>query len=288
MTAPEIRPRRRLLGVYWRRLRRRRAALIGTAVFVVFLVMALAGPWLTPYGYSDQSPDRLEPPGWPHLFGTDQFGRDIFSRVVAGAQGVFFLGGSATILAVLVGTAIGLVSGYYGRFLDEIIMRVLDVFLAIPSLLLALVLLATLGSSNLNLILVITVLYVPVLARVTRSMVLDLKTKEFVEAARIRGERSGYILFREVLPNALAPLLVEASIRFSYAIFLVASLGFLGLGAQPPSPDWGLQVNEARGWFATAPWMLLFPAGAIALLVVSTSLMTDGLRHVLQPKGAER
>jgi peptide/nickel transport system permease protein len=262
--------------------------LIGTAVFVVFLVMALAGPWLTPYGYSDQSPDRLEPPGWPHLFGTDQFGRDIFSRVVAGAQGVFFLGGSATILAVLVGTAIGLVSGYYGRFLDEIIMRVLDVFLAIPSLLLALVLLATLGSSNLNLILVITVLYVPVLARVTRSMVLDLKTKEFVEAARIRGERSGYILFREVLPNALAPLLVEASIRFSYAIFLVASLGFLGLGAQPPSPDWGLQVNEARGWFATAPWMLLFPAGAIALLVVSTSLMTDGLRHVLQPKGAER
>jgi peptide/nickel transport system permease protein len=144
------------------------------------------------------------------------------------------------------------------------------------------VLLATLGPSNRNLVLVVALLYVPPIARVVRSMVLELKTKEFVEAAKVRGERHAYILFREILPNSLGPLLVEVSMRFSYSIFLVASLGFLGLGVQPPSPDWGLQINEARNFFSMAPWLLLFPAGAISLLVVSTSLMSDGLRQILQ------
>ena len=162
-------------------------------------------------------------------------------------------------------------------------MRLLDVLLSFPSLLLALVLLSVVGPSNVNLVLVVTLLYIPMIARVVRSMVLDLKTKEFVEAARVRGERKSYILFREVLPNSLPPLLVEASMRFSYSIFLVASLGFLGLGVQPPSPDWGLQINEARNFFAIAPWVLLFPAGTIALLVIATNLMSDGLRQVMLP-----
>src|SRR5665811_948867 len=144
-------------------------------------------------------------------------------------------------------------------------------------------LVATTGPSDLNLILVIAVLYIPMFARIARSMVLDLRTREFVEAARLRGEKRSYILFREMLPNALPPLLVEASIRFAYSIFLVASLGFLGLGVQPPSPDWGLQINEARNYFRQAPWMLLFPAGAISTLVVSVNLMSDGLRRVLVP-----
>jgi peptide/nickel transport system permease protein len=126
------------------------------------------------------------------------------------------------------------------------------------------------------------------LARVVRSMVLDLKTKEFVDAAKTRGEKNLFILFREILPNAIAPLFVEMSMRFSYSIFLVASLGFLGLGVQPPSPDWGLQINEARAYFSTAPWMLLFPAGAISLLVIVTNLMSDGLRHILQPEVGRR
>ena len=161
-------------------------------------------------------------------------------------------------------------------------MRILDVLLSFPPLLFALLLLATVGPSQLNLLLVVSVLYVPMLARLARGMVLDLKTREFIEAARIRGERGAVILFREILPNALAPLLVEMSVRFSYAIFLVASLGFLGLGVQPPSPDWGLQINEARSYFSTAPWILLFPAAAISLLVVATNLMTDGLRQALR------
>jgi peptide/nickel transport system permease protein len=148
------------------------------------------------------------------------------------------------------------------------------------------VLLATAGTSSLNLVFVIAILFIPMFARVTRSMVLDLRTKEFIDAARLRGDTRRYVLFREMLPNALPPLIVETSVRFSYSIFLVASLGFLGLGVQPPSPDWGMQVNEARNYFALAPWMLVFPALAIAALVISTSLLADGLRNVFSPVGA--
>ena len=139
------------------------------------------------------------------------------------------------------------------------------------------------GPATGNLIAVGAILYFPMIARVTRSMVLDLKTREFIEAAVMGGEKRLFILFREILPNAAAPILLEASMRFSYSIFLVASLGFLGLGVQPPSPDWGLQINEARGWLTSAPWVLLFPAAAISLLVIATNLMTDGLRQTLQP-----
>ena len=210
----------------------------------------------------------------------------MFSRVLVGAREVFFLGGIGTILAAVIGTSLGLVAGYAGRLWDEGIMRLLDVLLAFPALLLAMVLLATTGGSDLNLILVIAVVYIPLFARIARSMVLDLRTSGFVEAARMRGETRRYLLFREMLPNAMPPLIVEASVRFAYSIFLVASLGFLGLGVPPPSPDWGLQVNEARTFFDVAPWMLLFPAGAIALLVIGTSLMADGLRYVFSPPGS--
>jgi peptide/nickel transport system permease protein len=154
-----------------------------------------------------------------------------------------------------------------------------------PPLLLAMLILFSLGPSRLNVVLIVGFLYVPTVARVVRSVVLDLKTRQFVEAARLRGEGSLYIMFREILPNALPALAVEASMRFSYAIFLVASLGFLGLGVQPPSPDWGLMVGEARNFFAQASWALLAPAGAIALLVVGVGFLSDGLRRLLGPGG---
>ena len=278
----------RRAGVYWRRLRRQPVALAGTVIFVFFLLIAVFGPLAAPYDYTAQnSRVRLQGPSLAHWMGTDNYGRDVLSRVLVGAREVFFLGGVGTALAAILGTALGLLAGYIGRLWDEAIMRVLDVLLAFPALLLAMVLLATVGPSNLNLILVIAVLYIPMFARIARSMVLDLRTREFVEAARLRGETRRYILFQEVLPNSLPPLLVEASIRFAYSIFLVASLGFLGLGVQPPSPDWGRQVNEARTFFDAAPWMLFFPTAAISLLVIGTSLMADGLRHVFGPPGAE-
>lgn len=286
--AAQEQQRRSLWYTVLQRLRRNPPALVGSLIFCFFLLMAFIGPWVATHEFQAQDiTNRLQGPSLQHFFGTDQYGRDIFSRIVTGSRGIFLLGGTGTILAGIVGITIGLIAGYLGGIWDEILMRILDIFLAFPPLLLALVILASLGPNLVNLILVVAILYVPVLARVTRSMVLDIKTKEFVEAAIIRGEKRYYILFREILPNAIAPLLVELSMRFSYAIFLVASLGFLGLGVQPPSPDWGLQINEARSFFSRAPWMLLFPAGAISLLVISTNLMTDGLRDILQP-GAER
>jgi peptide/nickel transport system permease protein len=272
--------------LYWRRLLKRPAALVGTIIFCFFLFLALFGPWVAPYDYQAQDAHlRLATPTLSHPFGADQFGRDIFSRIIVGTRNIFLLGGFGTLVAVVIGTAIGLASGYVGGNTDEVIMRLLDVLLSFPSLLLALVLLSTVGPSNLNIVLVVAILYIPMVARVVRSMVLDLKNKEFVEAARVRGEKNSYVLFREILPNSLPPLLVEASMRFSYSIFLVASLGFLGLGVQPPSPDWGLQINEARNFFSIAPWVLLFPACTIALLVIATNLMSDGLRQVMLPGG---
>lgn len=274
--------RMRRLRSYGRRLSREPVTLVATGVFALFLLLALVGPLIAPYGYAEHIPaDRLVGPSSGHLFGTDQFGRDVFTRVIVGSRNIFFLAGFSTIFAVVLGTTVGLFSAYYGGFLDEIVTRLLDVLLSIPPLLLGLVLLGTLGSSRLNLILVVALLYLPSIARVVRSMVLDLKTREFVDAARLRGEGDVYIMFREILPSALPPLLVEGSIRFAYSIFLVASLGFLGLGVQPPSPDWGLQINEARTYFRQAPWMLLFPAGAISTLVVSVNLMSDGLQRVI-------
>ena len=253
------------------------------------LLLPLPGrlrPLDRPYDYEKQSADlRLATPTLSHPFGADQFGRDILSRIIVGTRNIFLLGGFGTAVAVVIGTAIGLFAGYIGGTTDEVVMRLLDVLLSFPSLLLALVLLSTVGPSNLNIVFVVAILYIPMVARVVRSMVLDLKNKEFVEAARVRGETRSYVLFREILPNSLPPLLVEASMRFSYSIFLVASLGFLGLGVQPPSPDWGLQINQARAFFAIAPWVLLFPACTIALLVISTNLMSDGLRQVMLPGG---
>ncbi|MGD9018104.1 MAG: ABC transporter permease [Desulfobacterales bacterium] len=277
-------PRASIWRLVLGRLVRNPGAMAGTIVFSFFLLMAFIGPWVVPYEYQAQDiSNRLKPPGADHFFGTDQYGRDIFSRILVGSRGIFLLAGSGTLLAGMVGIALGLLSGYVGGIWDEILMRILDIFLAFPPLLLALVILASVGPALINLVMVVAILYVPVLARVTRSMVLDIKTKEFVAAAITRGEGRTYILFHEILPNAYAPLLVELSMRFAYGIFLVASLGFLGLGVQPPSPDWGLQINEARSFFSRAPWMLLFPAAAISLLVVATNLMTDGLRSILHP-----
>ena len=279
-------PRPSRLATLWRWLRRYPATLIGFGIVGFFVLMAVFGSSIAPYGFSDQASDeRLQPPSATHLFGTDQFGRDILSRILVGSRDVFLRAGSGTILAVLAGLTPGLLSGYYGGWLDEIAMRLMDVLLSIPPLLLAMVILGTVGSSSINVVLVVGLLYIPMVARVVRSVVLDLKTREFIEAAKLRGERSAYILYREIFPNVLPPLAVESSMRFSYAIFLVASLGFLGLGVQPPAPDWGFMVGEARTWFASAQWILLFPAGTIALLVVGVGFMSDGLRRLLLPGG---
>ena len=265
------------------RLYRRPVSAIGATLVFGFFLLALFGPWIAPFTATEQNfQSPLEGPSSTHLFGTDRFGRDVFSRVVVGTRSIFALAGFGTLLGVLLGTGFGLLSGFRGGWFDEILMRVFDSILAIPALLLALLLLGTIGSSSYGVLFVIAAVYTPIVARVVRSEVLAIKTRDYVEAARLQGESTLYILTREILPGVLPALSVEAALRFSYAIFLVASLGFLGVGVQPPTPNWGLMVKAARDFAEVAPWWLLFPAGAISVLVVGMNLLADGLKRVLQ------
>jgi peptide/nickel transport system permease protein len=255
----------------------------GTSIVVLFILMAIFGPLIAPYEANEQFYEAArQPPSAEYWFGTDHLGRDVFSRVLLGARDILLLAGLGTLLAVICGTFFGLISGYFGGLFDEGVMRFFDALLAMPALLLALLLLGTFGPSRNSVLLVIIIVYTPIVARVVRSVVLSVKPKGFVEAARLRNESLGYILRREILPSVLPALTVEAALRFSYAIFLVASLGFLGVGVQPPNPDWGLMVSEARPHVSLTPWALYFPAAAIAIVVIGVNLMADGLKKALQ------
>jgi peptide/nickel transport system permease protein len=276
------------LRLAFRRLYEKPVTAIGATIFLLFLLAALIGPLIAPYGVNQMvADDALQPPSAAHWFGTDNLGRDVFSRVILGAREITSLSGLGTLLAVIAGTLIGLASGYQGGWLDELVMRFFDSLLSMPALLLALLLLGILGPSRNSVLIVIVVVYTPIVARVVRSVVLSVKTKAFVEAARLQGESLGRILLREILPSALPALTVEAALRFSYAIFLVASLGFLGVGVQPPSPNWGLMVKEARDNVNQAPWGLYFPAGAISVVVIGVNLMADGIKRFLQASTVE-
>jgi peptide/nickel transport system permease protein len=270
---------------------------LGSAIVMGFLALAVIGPLIAPFTANDQHSLPLTAPGGENLLGTDALGRDIFSRIILGTRSIFVTAGTGTLIAVLIGAALGLFIGFRGGWIDEVVSRVIDAFLALPALLVALVVLGVVrnldappGSlqaalADSSVLLVIALVYVPIVARVVRSGTLDIKTRAFVQAAQIRGESSLYIIFREILPSVMPALVVEASLRFSYAIFLVASLGFLGAGARPPSPDWGLMVNENRRIYAVAPWAVSYPAAAIALLVVGVNLMSDGIKRLVQRGG---
>lgn len=271
------------LARVWRGLYARPASAFGASLLVLFVFCALFGSLLAPYGENEQFGSAArQPPSWEHLFGTDNLGRDVFSRVLLGSWGILSLSGLGTLLSVGLGALVGLFSGYRGGWLDELVMRVFDSLLSIPALLLALVLLGSIGAGRNNVLIVLVVVYTPIVARVVRSVVLRVKTRGFVEAAQTQGEGELDILFREILPSVWPALAVETGLRFSYSIFLIASLGFLGLGVQPPSPDWGLMVKEARVNVSQTPWAMAFPAGAIALLVVGVNLTADGLKRILR------
>jgi peptide/nickel transport system permease protein len=261
----------------------RPASAFGATVVAVFLVIAVCGPLIAPYDATEQITTAMrQAPSGRHLFGTDRLGRDVFSRVIWGARDIISLAGLGTVLAVAAGTTFGLFSGYRGGLFDEVLFRFFDSLLAMPALLLALLLLGTIGPSRDSILGVIVVVYTPIVARVVRSVVLAVKPKGFVEAVRVQGESLFHILFHEILPSVFPALAVEGALRFSYAIFLVASLGFLGVGVQPPNPDWGLMVSESRNYVSLTPWALYFPAGAISLLVIGVNLLADGLKRALQ------
>ncbi len=252
----------------------------------LFLMLALTGPFWVPFGENQQIYENAgQPPSSQHWFGTDNLGRDVFSRVVLGTGEVLTYAGLGTALAVALGLFLGMASGYIGGWFDEVLMRLFDSLLSIPAMLLALLMLGVLGTSAAGIWLVLAVVYTPIVARVVRSATLAVKPRGFVEAARLQGEPALAVLLREILPHIIPTLVVEAALRFSYAIFLAASLGFLGVGVQPPSPNWGLMVSEARPYADPYPWMLYFPAAAIALLVIAANLTADGLRRFLLREG---
>lgn len=266
----------------WRRLLATTSATIGGVILLVYLLLAIFGAAIAPYPPLEfHYQDTLHAPSGTYLLGTDQFGRDVLSRILAGTRSIILIAFGATSLGVVGGTLVGLTAGYYGGKIDETIMRIADGLMSFPSLLLALLILTTLGSSLVNIVIGVAITFVPRVARIIRSVALDIRTQPFVQAAQARGERAPYIITREMLPNALPAIIVESSIRIGYAILIGASLGFLGLGVQPPTPDWGLMIYEGRSMIQTAPWLVLGPAVAISLLVIAANLFADGLSRVL-------
>ena len=290
-------PKRERAARFARKFRSNTKAMIGFTIVVALVVVAIFSrpivvegitlqPFsIAPYPVAETNiPARTQPPSLAHPFGTDDLGRDIFSRVVVGSRISLYVGFGAISGALAVGALIGVIAGYFGGLVDEFLMRVMDAAMAFPPVLLALTLLVVLGPELSNVVIALAFVYTPYIARVTRSAALAERSEAYVEAAVARGEGSPRIVFSEVLPNCMAPILVQGSLNVSFAILAEASLSFLGLGAQPPRPSWGLMINTGRGFMETAPWMLLFPALAIGIAVVGFNMLGDGLRDVLDPK----
>ena len=255
----------------------------GAAILLFWILVALFWGAVVPYSPQALDPTAsLAPPSAEHWFGTDNLGRDVFSRVLAGASSVLTVAPLGTALGMLGGIAVGLVTGYYRGRVDDVVMRVVDALLAFPLIIIAVLVLSVLGPSKVNVILVIGVVFTPIVARTVRSAVLSEREREYVAAARLRGESGLYIMTSEILPNILSPIAVEATIRLGYAIFTSATLSFLSLGIQEPSPDWGLTISIGRVYLQAAPWMVLFPALALATLVVAVNLVADGLLQAVE------
>jgi peptide/nickel transport system permease protein len=260
-------------------------AMLGLTIVVLLVLVAIFAPLIAPYPVAETNiPERTQAPSLDHPFGTDDLGRDIFSRVVMGSRISLYVGFGAISAALVVGAVLGVVAGYAGGLTDELVMRLMDAAMAFPPVLLALTLLVVLGPELSNVIIALAFVYTPYIARVSRSAALAERNESYVEAAVARGESNSRIVFSEVFPNCTAPMLVQGSLNISFAILAEASLSFLGLGAQPPRPSWGLMINTGRGFMETAPWMLLFPALAIGIAVVGFNMLGDGHRDVLDPK----
>lgn len=256
--------------------------LSGLAIVVFWILCATLGEHFVPYDPLDGDVlNALLPPSADHWFGTDQLGRDVFSRVIVGSRDILTVAPLATLLGTAAGTALGLFVGYAGGWIDDIVGRIIDAFLAVPLIIVALLALVALGTSNATVIFVIGLSFTPIIARTVRAAVLSERDLDYVVASQLRLEKSHYVMFAEILPNVLGSVLVEATVRLGYAIFAVSTLSFLGFGIQPPSPDWGLSIASNYGLVGGYWWTVLFDALAIASLVVGVNLVADGVEHAL-------
>ncbi|MUV39107.1 Dipeptide transport system permease protein DppC [Lentibacillus sp. JNUCC-1] len=268
-----------------RQLLKNRMAAAGFIVIVFFILLGLLAPLFTPFAFDEQNlVNRLQAPSSEHWFGTDDVGRDIFTRIAYGARISLMVGFIAVTGALVFGTVLGVIAGYYGRWVDMLISRIFDILLAFPSILLAIAIVAILGASLENALIAIAIINIPIFGRLVRSKVISLREEEFVMAARAQGMKNGRIVWHHILPNSLAPIIVQATLGFGTAILEAAALGFLGLGAQAPNPEWGKMLADSRDFIQLAPWTLIVPGLSIMLVVLGFNLIGDGLRDALDPK----
>ncbi|WP_028783690.1 nickel transporter permease [Thalassobacillus devorans] len=262
-----------------------KTSLIGLIIISLLIIIAAFAPQIATHSPTDQSIiNRYQAPSAEHWLGTDELGRDIFSRLVHGSRITIQIGVITVGISMIVGVFLGAVAGYFGRWVDQIIMRLIDIMMAFPSILLAIALVAVLGKSLTNAMIAVGIVGVPHFARIVRSTVLSVKETEYIEASRVIGAKNGRILFSHVLPNCLAPIIVQATLTIGTAILDAAGLSFLGLGAQPPLPEWGAMLSDGRSALQTAPWVVMFPGFAILLVVLGFNLLGDGLRDALDPR----
>ncbi|MCD4712198.1 MAG: ABC transporter permease [Clostridiales bacterium] len=269
----------------WRRLKQNKSAIFGLIVILTLIVVAIFADQIAPYGYDDQNlRARFQTPNGDHWFGTDNFGRDIFSRIIYGAQISLKVGLLAVGIALIVGGTLGAIAGFYGGKLDNGIMRFIDILLAIPSILLAISIVAALGPELRNVMIAVGVGSIPSYARIVRASVLSLRDQEFIEAARAVGASDTRLILKHIIPNSLAPLIVQSTIGVAGAILSAAGLGFIGLGIQPPLAEWGAMLNSGRQYIRDYPHMTAFPGLAIMVTIFALNLLGDGLRDALDPR----
>ena len=279
--------KRSQLSIIWNRLRKNKLAMLGLAILVVMVALAVCADWSADYDTNVTGmnmAERLQTPSAKHWFGTDSYGRDVFARIIHGSRLSLSLSIFAMLAAVAIGSIIGAIAGYYGGRVDDVLMRLMDILLAIPPMLMSISIVAALGHSMVNLMIALSLAYIPVFARVIRSSILTVKGQEFIEAAKACGTSNARIILRHIIPNAIGPIIVQATLAMGSTILIISSLSFMGMGIQPPQPEWGTMLYEGRDLIRTSPYLVIFPGIAIALAVLSLNLLGDGLRDALDPR----
>ena len=279
--------KRSQLSIIWNRLRKNKLAMLGLAILVVMVALAVCADWIADYDTNVTGmnmAERLQTPSAKHWFGTDSYGRDVFARIIHGSRLSLSLSIFAMLAAVTIGSIIGAIAGYYGGRVDDVLMRLMDILLAIPPMLMSISIVAALGHSMVNLMIALSLAYIPVFARVIRSSILTVKGQEFIEAAKACGTSNARIILRHIIPNAIGPIIVQATLAMGSTILIISSLSFMGMGIQPPQPEWGTMLYEGRDLIRTSPYLVIFPGIAIALAVLSLNLLGDGLRDALDPR----
>ncbi|WNS75724.1 ABC transporter permease [Bacillus sp. DTU_2020_1000418_1_SI_GHA_SEK_038] len=272
-------------GAFYKKISKNKAAMTGAFIVIIFAILAILAPVIAPYDPSHiEMSKKLQTPSSEHWLGTDDKGRDILSRLLYGSRISLTVGILSTVLGAVVGIVLGIVSGYYGRWIDSVIMRICDVLLAFPGILLALAIVSILGASTTNVIIAVAFFAIPTFARIVRGSTLSVKKLEYIDAIRAMGSSDFRIIFKHILPNILSPIIVQSTLYIASAIITASALSFLGMGTQPPTPEWGTMLAQGRSYVAQAPHLTLFPGFVILLVVVGFNLFGDGLRDALDPK----